>query len=349
MNYKILIVDDEPANVRILERLFRRQHNVITAESGEEALELLSLHDVALIISDQRMPVMTGIDFLKRAAEMRPQAVRIILTGYSDANALVEAINSGIVYKYVAKPWVNEDLMQTVQRALQHYETIKNQHQLKLEHERLKERLKTTLEIVVRTISEMLDLKDPHSHGHSRRIRSYAAAVGEHLNLDADELEQLSLAAFLHEAAHIGIPNYILCKQAPLTDEEHWIAKQNLERGLKLVESVPDLEDIASVLRYQHENWNGSGYPNGLGGEQIPLHSRIIVVADAYDELTFPRSLQAGLTHEEAIGRLRLDAGTKFDPAIVEAFAGLNSTAHIRSIVTKGNTGFYIENNSLPI
>lgn len=349
MNYKILIVDDEPANLRILERLFRREHTVISASSGEEALELLSLHDVALIVSDQRMPAMTGIDFLKKAAEMRPQAVRIILTGYSDANALVEAINSGIVYKYVGKPWVNEDLMQTVQRALQHYETIKNQHQLKSEHERLKARMKTTLAGFARAISEMLDLKDPHAHGHSRRVRNYAEAVGAHLKLDAEEIEQLALAAFLHEAAHIGIPNYILSKESALSDEEQWIVKQNLERGLKLVESVPDFEDIASVLRYQHENWDGSGYPNGLGGEQIPLHSRIIAVAAAYDEMTFPRSMRAGLAREEAIERLRSNAGTKFDPSIVETFAGLKSTAHPLNIVENGNGGLYSENNSLPV
>src|SRR5687767_320647 len=125
MSYKILIVDDEAANLRMLERLFRQEYSVITATSGAEALELLRLHDAALIISDQRMPSMTGIEFLKRSAEMRPHTVRIILTGYTDVNALVEAINSGVVYKYVTKPWVNEDLQLTVKRALQHYETLK--------------------------------------------------------------------------------------------------------------------------------------------------------------------------------------------------------------------------------
>src|SRR5215210_6797600 len=99
MTYKILIVDDEPANLRLLERLFRREYQVISAESGSEALELLKRHDIALIISDQRMPFMTGIEFLKFAAQMRPQTVRIILTGYTDVNALIESINSGIVYK----------------------------------------------------------------------------------------------------------------------------------------------------------------------------------------------------------------------------------------------------------
>jgi DNA-binding NtrC family response regulator len=130
MSYKILIVDDEAANLRLLERLFRNQFTVFLASSGAEALEILKLHDVALIISDQRMSEMTGVEFLQLAAEMRPQTVRIILTGYTDINSLIEAINSGVVYKYVTKPWVNEDLQLTVVKALQHYETIKRNNLL---------------------------------------------------------------------------------------------------------------------------------------------------------------------------------------------------------------------------
>ncbi|HEX8921635.1 MAG TPA: response regulator, partial [Pyrinomonadaceae bacterium] len=118
MPYKIMIVDDEPANLRLLERLFRRDHNVVTAGSGEEALRLLEQHDVALLITDQRMPGMTGIELLKRTAAFRPHTVRIILTGYTDVTALVEAINCGQVYKYVTKPWSNDELRLTVGRAL---------------------------------------------------------------------------------------------------------------------------------------------------------------------------------------------------------------------------------------
>ena len=125
MQYKILFVDDETANLRLLERLFRNSYDIYTASTGDEALDLLSVHDIALIVSDQRMPGMTGLEFLKLAAERRPQTVRIILTGYTDANDLVDAINSGVVYKYVTKPWVNEELKQTVQRSLQHYESTR--------------------------------------------------------------------------------------------------------------------------------------------------------------------------------------------------------------------------------
>ena len=147
MSYKIMVVDDEPSNLRVLERLFRYDYEVITAESGQEALRLLNEHDAALLITDQRMPNMTGVELLKRTAELRPQMVRIILTGYTDVETLVEAINSGLVYKYVTKPWNNEELSLTVTRALEHYETNKGRHELEMKNQRLTTRLRGIQEL----------------------------------------------------------------------------------------------------------------------------------------------------------------------------------------------------------
>ena len=147
MSYKIIVVDDEPANLRLLERLFRHDYEVITAESGEEALRLLGEHDAALIITDQRMPIMTGVELLKRTADIRPHMVRIILTGYTDVETLVEAINSGLVYKYVTKPWNNEELRLTVSRALEHFDTNKARHELEMMNQRLTTRLREIQEL----------------------------------------------------------------------------------------------------------------------------------------------------------------------------------------------------------
>jgi DNA-binding NtrC family response regulator len=141
MSYKVLIVDDEPANLRSLVRLFRDEYDVFAAASGAEALELLKQHDVAVLITDQRMPAMTGIELLKNTIPLRPRMVRIILTGYTDVDALVEAINCGQVYRYVTKPWGNDDLKQTVRRALEHYETNKKSYELELTNQRLSSRL----------------------------------------------------------------------------------------------------------------------------------------------------------------------------------------------------------------
>ena len=141
MDYKIMIVDDEPANLRLLERLFRQDYKVITAGSGEDALELLAEHDTALLITDQRMPNMSGLELLRRTAELRPHMVRMILTGYTDVGTLVEALNSGLVYQYLTKPWSNEELRLTVTRAMQHYESVRARHELEMRNRRLVARL----------------------------------------------------------------------------------------------------------------------------------------------------------------------------------------------------------------
>lgn len=141
MKYKILIVDDESANLRALQRLFREDYEVLTATSGADALELLGQHDVALLITDQRMPEITGIELLKKTVVLRPRMVRIILTGYTDIDALVEAINCGQVYRYVTKPWSNEELILTIRRALEHYETNKQRFEFELANQRLVSRL----------------------------------------------------------------------------------------------------------------------------------------------------------------------------------------------------------------
>jgi len=149
MKYKILIVDDEPANLRVLERLFRGQHEVLTATSGAEALAALESHDVALLIADQRMPEMSGIELVGRTVSLRPHMVRILLTGYTDVSSLIEAINCGHVYKYVTKPWNNEELAITVSRALAHYDAVKTRHNLKMVNDRLRARLNEIAELAV--------------------------------------------------------------------------------------------------------------------------------------------------------------------------------------------------------
>ena len=147
MSYKILIVDDEPANLRVLERLFRDHYEVLVANSGSEALELLLQYDVALLITDQRMPAMTGIELLKQTVAVRPRMVRLILTGYTDIEALVEAINCGHVYRYVTKPWNNDELLLTVKRALEHFEMNKRSHELVSANERLVLRMREIQEL----------------------------------------------------------------------------------------------------------------------------------------------------------------------------------------------------------
>jgi response regulator RpfG family c-di-GMP phosphodiesterase len=335
MDYKIMVVDDEPANLRLLERLFRRDYQVLTAASGEEALRLLEQHDAALLITDQRMPGMTGIELLKLTAEFRPHMVRIILTGYTDVGALVEAINCGQVYKYVTKPWDNDELRLTVERALEHYETSKSRHELALTNQRLVGRMKEMTRGFVRAIADALEAKDEHTHGHSRRVRSYSSAVGRRMGLGEEALEQLSLAAFLHDIGKIGVPDRILLKPGPLTHEETAQMRRHARRGARMLTGIVGLEGAADAVLHHHEHFDGTGYPEGLSGERIPLLSRIIHVTDAYDAMTSPRPFREALTHEEAIARLSEGAGAGFDPEVVRTFVEFEPLARIRRTVAE--------------
>jgi putative two-component system response regulator len=339
MVYKIMIVDDEPANLRLLERLFRRDFQVLTAASGQEALQLLEQHDVALLITDQRMPGMTGIELLKRTAEFRPHMVRIILTGYTDIGALVEAINCGQVYKYVTKPWNNDDLRLTVGRAIEHYETTRSRHELELANRRLSARLRQMTRAVVRSITDALEAKDEHVYGHARRVSGYAVATGRRMRLDTAQLEQLALAALLHDTGKIGTPDAILLKPTPLTEEERALLQTHSERGARMLAGVPEMEDVAAAVRHHHEHWDGSGYPEGLAGEQIPLASRIILVADAYDAMTSPRPFRDAFDHETAVAHLKKGAGVHFDPEVVRAFCDLEALAQIRGAIAGAARG----------
>ncbi|MEQ1762755.1 MAG: HD domain-containing phosphohydrolase [Pyrinomonadaceae bacterium] len=321
--YKILCVDDETANLRLLERLFRDSYEVFTASSGAEGLELLALHDVALIISDQRMPGMPGIDFLMQAAEMRRQTVRIMLTGYTDAGTLVDAINSGVIYKYVTKPWVNEDLAATVKRALQHYETTKAQRQLQLQNERLQASLKSTRDAFIEVLMQRLDSKDPFARGHAERVRDLAAAIGDVMGLDRPDIEKLALAAYLHETPLSGLTNESSERQSDFSDRDFRFIESCFEGGLELFERVQDLDETASTLRYQFEHFDGSGQPRGFSKEQIPLHSRILSVANAFDAFTAQRNNAKPMSTDDALQAIAAKVGRHFDPDVVSALCRL--------------------------
>jgi response regulator RpfG family c-di-GMP phosphodiesterase len=318
MKYKILLVDDEPANLRMIERLFQAEHDVITAASGPEGLEMLNRYDIAVIITDQRMPGMTGIEFLLQAAKTRPQTVRIILTGYTDVMDLVEAVNSRVVYKYITKPWVNLDLRQTVECALEHFESSKTHHLVSRENARLEARIKATVEGFITAIGTMSAQNVPAVIEHSRRTSGYAAKIGERFFLNADDINTLISASLLHEVVNVEMP----LREAGSNAERYNGMRKTYEQRLGLISGVPDLEEAATIIRYQHENYDGSGFFDGLSGDQIPLGSRILTIANAYDEIVSGLNSRIAATNDEAAAWLKSRSGSNFDPEIVEAFLG---------------------------
>jgi response regulator RpfG family c-di-GMP phosphodiesterase len=323
MTYKLLIVDDEMPNIRLLERLFQDDYFVLTASSGEEAVTLLDQHDVAVIVTDQRMPGMSGVELLKKTADRRPHMVRILLTGYTDVDALVEAVNCGLVYMYVSKPWKNEDLKLRIARAVQHYEDNKRQHSLVAANERLTGRLREMKLGVVRALAGLLKLKDEYTYAHGSRVGKLATVLAERFDLTEEALSDLKAAAILHEVGAIGTPDGILMKSGTVNSDDAMLAQLS-DAGSQVLSCVPELRDIADMLYYQRENFDGSGCPIGLIGDQIPLASRIIRLTSEYDSLRNPRDGALGVDHMTAVNQLQLNADKVFDPEVFQALSQLS-------------------------
>lgn len=315
MTYKLLIVDDEMPNIRLLERLFQHEYQCLTAWSGEEAMSLLDQHEVAVIITDQRMPQMTGIELLKRSADRRPHMVRILLTGYTDLEALVEAVNCGLVYTYVSKPWNNDDLKLRVGRAVEAYENNKRQHLLAANNERLTSRIKAMRIGFVRAMTAIMQMHDTYLYSHAVRVSELAGLLGEKLGLSEQMLSDLSAASFLHELGLVGSGFKVNSEH-----DDSFSPDQLTARAAELIAGVEEFKDVADGVRYHYENFDGSGAPLGLIGDQIPLIARVLRVAKEFDLFTNPRDKAQALTPELAVERLQNSDGKEFDPVVVEMF-----------------------------
>jgi response regulator RpfG family c-di-GMP phosphodiesterase len=324
MTYKLMIVDDEPANLRLLERLFSRDFECLTASSGAEAIRMLEQHDVAILLSDQRMPGMTGIDLLRHTARLRPHMVRILVTGYTDVEVLEEAINSGLVYMYVTKPWNNEDLKLKVSRACDHYESNKKSSALVTANDRLLLRLQEIKLRVVASLGEMLRVRDEYAYSHAVRVRDYANRIALRMELSDPEIEELLAAAMLHE---LGDGNYpkALPHSRGFSDSTIF-ASAHAETERKLLGSIPELANVSDFIKFHRENFDGSGSPSGLAADQIPLISRILRVAVEYDLMVQPKPPAASMRHEEAMRFLSQRSGKQFDPQIIEIMSQLSDT-----------------------
>ena len=323
MTHKILLVDDETANTRLLERLFRHDYLCLTASSGNEAMDLLDLHEVAVIISDQRMPQMTGLELLKRSADRRPHMVRILLTGYTDLDALVEAVNCGLVYMYVSKPWNNDDLKLRVSRAVEHYENNKHQHSLAANNDRLKARIEEMKSGLLRMVAGVLQLRDPYLCLHAARVSKYAELVGEKLGLNEQMLWDMMAACFLHDVGKTGTTDetYESFSEEGLVP----VFDNHAARSAEIVSSISEFKNASDLIRYHYENFDGSGGPSGLIEDQIPMGVRILRVAKTFDVLTNPPHDGRQISHAAAIERLRRSSGKAFDPLVVETFDHLTT------------------------
>lgn len=318
---KILVVDDEETNLRSLRRILRKDYDVLTAVSGQEGMEVLQQNkDVALILSDQRMPSMTGSQFLGESLRLSPDAIRFLITGYADMDAVVDAINTGHIYRYITKPWNPDELLIDIKRAVEHFMASKENTRLARFNEKLVMELKDLLFNTVSSISYALEAKDSYTYGHSSRVTYYAVEIGRIMNLDNQSLSYLEFAGLLHDIGKIGVPEQILNKPGHLTDDEYSIISKHPVRGGQILSRLKNIEDVIRCVVHHHERYDGTGHPDKLKGEEIPLGSRILAVADTYDAMTSDRPYRKALSHDVAIAELIKCSGTQFDPDIVQAF-----------------------------
>ncbi len=322
--HTILAVDDEQNNLSLLTRTLRGDYNILVASSGEQALEIMEEHgsEISLIVSDQKMPIMEGTEFFRQISEKYPDIVKILLTGHSNVDILVDAINECHLFQYVLKPFEPSQLCVVVESGIKKFELSTSRAQILRD-------LSELFYKTIKSIAHALDAKDKYTHGHSMRVTLYSLALAKALKLPDDLLEEIETTGLLHDIGKIAIPEKILLKPGKLTEEEYDVIKTHPELGQKLVDGIEKLKLISNWLKSHHERYDGKGYPDGLAGEQIPISSRIIAIADTYDAMTSSRSYRAALSHEIAINEIKRCSGTQFDPKLAELFVGIEDEINI--------------------
>ena len=311
--YKILLVDDEEDNLMLLYRTLRGKYELTKTTNPEEAIELLKNNFYHLIISDHKMPEMDGVELLQFVNNNNPDTVKILLTAYSDASILIDAINSAKIYRYIKKPFVPDELLMIVEASLEYF-------QLKKDNEKLINDLKELFSGTIKAIIEALDAKDSYTLGRSRRVTYYSLKMGEKLGLDTSELGKIELAGLLHDIGMIGVTDKILYKMEKLTPEEYAEIKKHVTYSVKILEDIKQLKEVVEIIKYHHEHYSGNGYPEGLKGEDIPLGSRIIAIADAFDGMLSNRVYRPALTFQQAFAIIQKNETMQFDPNLIPVF-----------------------------
>ncbi|WP_374672791.1 response regulator, partial [Acidovorax temperans] len=284
--YTVLCVDDEPNILSSLRRLFRPcGYRVLVAESGAQGLDVLRNETVDLVISDMRMPHMDGAQFLAAVRADWPDVVRILLTGYADMASTIEAINKGQIYRYINKPWVDEDLLLTVRQGLEGRTLQREKERLEAltreqndalrelngsleakvqertaELQQAHERLKQSLFVAVKIFTSLIEMRHPETAGHSRRVAALSRSIAQRMGVSGTDLQNLFVAALLHDMAKIGFTDTMLSRaQRTLSEEERRIYQKHPVDAEMMLMGIDELSPIAQLVRHHHECFNGQG------------------------------------------------------------------------------------------
>ena len=337
MNAKpiILVVDDQIPNIELLEAFLVPQgYDILRALNGEEALSTLSSNDIDLILLDVMMPGLDGFEVTRRVRENPAfrQLPIILVTALREMSDHVKGIEAGCD-DFISKPIDKTELLARVRALLKvkAYHDLVDNYQKKLESDielrtqELQQALAHTKEAsleIIQRLSTASECKDEATGNHISRMSHYAAAVARHMGLDEATTELILYAAPMHDLGKIGIPDRILLKPGKLSPLEWEIMKKHTLIGAEILKDSPiELLRAGEIIaRTHHEKWNGSGYPAGLRGVEIPLYGRIVAIADVFDALTSVRPYKEAYSVEAALDILREGKGSHFDPEVVDAF-----------------------------
>lgn len=335
MSQRILVVDDEKDIRRVLRRILEaRGYHVTEAGSAEEALALASQDSaLALVVSDIHMPEKDGIWLLGELRRRFPDVGVLMVTGDGGIDTAVECLKVGAL-DYVSKPMIVAEVQSRVEQAL-------DKLQMQFEIRRFQQRYQADLEMRVRELShknqrmflaqvqmavQMLEAKDPYTRGHSQRVSEYAVSTARVLGMPETELVELRLGGELHDIGKIGTRDAVLHKPGQLTPEEFAEIKQHTIDGEAMLSVLrDDHPTVLQIVRWHHERLDGSGFPDGLAADSIPMPVRIISVADAFDAMTSTRAYRNKETFDWAVAELERSSGAQFDPDVVRAFLDAHS------------------------
>ncbi len=339
--FSILCVDDEPNILSSLRRMFMLAGFVVEeAQSGAQALQKLEQKEFHLVLSDMQMPEMNGTDFLIQVRKRWPKVMRLLLTGAADLKAAISAINEGEIYRYLTKPWNDEEVISTVKAALENYALVDQRDQLleltkeqnlKLAdmvntlEEKVKERtselsnsyndLRSSYVASVKAYSQLIGLRNPALLAHSKRVADLASRMAKIAGCSPNDTQDIFIAGLLHDIGKIGLSDETL---ANLSNGVGGYSKKlyeaHVKAGQDCLAGLYEMERISSYIGTHHERWDGSGFPNGLRGEAIPLGGRILAVVEAFEEVQIKKKDVAQLSERDAAQLINQYAGRAFCP-----------------------------------
>jgi putative two-component system response regulator len=326
----LLVVDDEDSIRNALRKFLVQQgYEVVTAATGEEALAVLQRQKVTGILLDVNLPGINGVELVPQLLELEPTVAILMLTAVNDATSAALCMQRG-AYDYLIKPIDLGHLSRAIHHALQRRHTLLEGQQInqwlkdevaaRVTERRIEQANQERISVAtLEALINALEAKDPYLRGHSARVADMSAMVAAAAGCTDEEVEAIRTGGRLHDIGKIGIREEVLNKQGPLTEEEYEHVKQHVTVGSQILAPLVHLRDVIGYVRSHHERWDGTGYPDRLAGEVIPLGARVIGAVEIYDALTTSRPYQEKMPPEMAIERMRDLSGTIIDPAVHQA------------------------------